>query len=244
MGKYLSLARRVYPFVVNSTELGFLLYPFILHRLKKRLCDIKDIRDVVNFTFSFKCLGLSILRPIQFKYEITTLLEMISISQRKVILEIGSAVGGTLFIFTRMADPDATIISIDLPRGSSGGGYPKWKKRLYKSFVKKGQRMHLMRADSHDPKTLEKVDEVLNGEKIDLLFIDGDHTYEGVKKDFEMYAPYVNRGGIIALHDIVPYYPPRLEVSKFWNEIKHRYDYREIVEDWNQIFCGIGILYT
>ncbi len=169
---------------------------------------------------------------------------MISISQRKVILEIGSAVGGTLFIFTRMADPDATIISIDLPRGSSGGGYPKWKKRLYKSFVKKGQRMHLMRADSHDPKTLEKVDEVLNGEKIDLLFIDGDHTYEGVKKDFEMYAPYVNRGGIIALHDIVPYYPPRLEVSKFWNEIKHRYDYREIVEDWNQIFCGIGILYT
>jgi len=38
----------------------------------------------------------------------------------------------------------------------------------------------------------------------DFLFIDGDHTYEGVEGDFEMYSPLVRRGGIIAFHDIVP----------------------------------------
>ncbi|MCS7366302.1 MAG: class I SAM-dependent methyltransferase [archaeon YNP-WB-062] len=67
---------------------------------------------------------------------------------------------------------------------------------------------------------------------MDFLFIDGDHTYEGVKKDFEMYSPLVRGGGIIAFHDIVQH-PPETgcEVSGFWNEIKLRYKYREIVED-------------
>ena len=36
---------------------------------------------------------------------------------------------------------------------------------------------------------------------IRLLFIDGDHEYEGVKKDIELYSPLLNKDGIIALHD-------------------------------------------
>jgi predicted O-methyltransferase YrrM len=42
--------------------------------------------------------------------------------------------------------------------------------------------------------------------RLDFLFIDGDHTYEGVKQDFEMYTPLVRKGGLVAMHDIVP--PP------------------------------------
>jgi hypothetical protein len=34
-----------------------------------------------------------------------------------------------------------------------------------------------------------------------LLFIDGDHRYEGVRRDFEMYSPLVGAGGLIAFHD-------------------------------------------
>ena len=34
-------------------------------------------------------------------------------------------------MFTRVAEPDATIISIDLLGGRSGGGYPKWKIPLF-----------------------------------------------------------------------------------------------------------------
>jgi hypothetical protein len=29
----------------------------------------------------------------------------------------------------------------------------------------------------------------LGGERVDFIFIDGDHTYEGVKRDFEMHSP-------------------------------------------------------
>ena len=37
--------------------------------------------------------------------------------------------------------------------------------------------------------------------KIDLLFIDGDHSYEGVKKDFELYSKLLSPSGIISIHD-------------------------------------------
>ena len=37
----------------------------------------------------------------------------------------------------------------------------------------------------------------------DLLFIDADHTYNGVKNEHELYAPMVAKGGIIAFHDAV-----------------------------------------
>lgn len=37
---------------------------------------------------------------------------------------------------------------------------------------------------------------------IKMLFIDADHSYEGVKKDFELFEPFVINGGLIAMHDV------------------------------------------
>ena len=37
--------------------------------------------------------------------------------------------------------------------------------------------------------------------KIDMLWIDADHTYEGVKKDFDLYSQIMNDNGIIIIHD-------------------------------------------
>ena len=42
---------------------------------------------------------------------------------------------------------------------------------------------------------------VLQDIKIDLLFIDGDHSYEGVKLDFELYSKILSPNGLIILHD-------------------------------------------
>jgi predicted O-methyltransferase YrrM len=36
---------------------------------------------------------------------------------------------------------------------------------------------------------------------IDLLFIDGDHSYEGVKRDFQLFVPHVNPFGFVVFHD-------------------------------------------
>lgn len=39
------------------------------------------------------------------------------------------------------------------------------------------------------------------GEAIDLLFIDGDHSYEGCRRDISAWLPYLREGGIVVLHD-------------------------------------------
>ena len=82
---------------------------------------------------------------------------------------------------------------------------------------------------------------------MDFLFIDGDHSYEGVKRDFADYAPLVRPGGLIAFHDIVPGGPGKHGdpggVPIFWRELAvSRVDATELVEDWDWGSCGVGVV--
>lgn len=71
--------------------------------------------------------------------------------------------------------------------------------------------------DSKDLKTLETLKRMLDGQPVNLLFIDGDHSYKGAKSDYEMYGPLVK--DIIAFHDISAH---GLSVYKLWDELtKH-----------------------
>jgi len=184
------------------------------------------------------------IRPKQVSDELIRLFEMVSELQPRNALEIGTCTGGTLFMTCRVADPGATIISVDLPGGRFGHGYVWPRKFVYQCFAKNNQTLHLLREDSHENATLNLVRSLLAENSLDFLFIDGDHTYKGVRADFEMYAPIVRRGGLIAFHDIVKH-PPQAEceVERFWNEIKHFYRHVEIIKDPLQGWAGIGVLY-
>jgi predicted O-methyltransferase YrrM len=159
-------------------------------------------------------------------------------------LEIGTNYGGTLLLLCNLSTPKAKIISVDLPSGRFGGGYPRRKIPLFRKFRKPGQQLHLIRADSHSQETKERVLRILQGDLLDYLFLDGDHTYDGVRRDFAMYAPLVRSGGIIALHDIAAHKRDMAcQVDKFWSELKHQYRHQEIVEDPKQGWAGIGIIF-
>jgi predicted O-methyltransferase YrrM len=186
-------------------------------------------------------------RPImmaQVRSEITELGSLLQKVAPKRSLEIGTNYGGTLFMLCALSPPGAQIISVDLAGGQFGGGYPWRKIPLYRRFPRNGQALHLIRADSHLPETLERVKNTLQDAKLDYLFIDGDHTYEGVKKDFEMFSPLVRGGGIIAFHDIAQHRRElACEVDRFWNEIKKQYKHREIIENSQQGWAGIGVIF-
>lgn len=78
--------------------------------------------------------------------------------------------------------------------------------------------------------------------KYDLIFIDANHTYEYVKKDFHNYKRFLNEGGVIAFHDIdCPDWPG---INKFWNELKETGEYSQqefICKDY-LIQYGIGMV--
>jgi predicted O-methyltransferase YrrM len=185
------------------------------------------------------------IKPWQHREEIGRLAEIVYSSKPATILEIGTAAGGTLFLFASLAPQDALIVSVDLPFGMYGGGYPVWKIPLYKSFAREMQTIELIRGDSHSLETFEQLKGVLRGRSIDFMFIDGDHTYEGVKKDFESYSRLMSENGIVAFHDIVPdrSESPDHFVSDFWKEIKNYYRHEEIIRDKDQSKLGIGVLF-
>lgn len=236
--------------ILTEEGLKFLLKTFLL-RIKmnfyakylkiklKKFQKNYTLESLIDFVF---LTNEGIIKPFQVRSEILRFLKLIRKNRPKYILEIGTARGGTLFLFSRVAVLDAVIISLDLPRGHYGGGYQKWKIELFKSFALPKQKIFLIRGSSHDIKSLNKVRKILKNNKLDLLYIDGDHSYEGVKRDFEMYKSLIKKGGIIAFHDIVPIKNPEFEVDKFWNIIKDLYEYEEIVEDWNQDLAGFGII--
>jgi hypothetical protein len=65
---------------------------------------------------------------------------------------------------------------------------------------------------------------VIQDIKIDVLFIDGDHSYEGVKLDFELYSKIMSPKGIILIHDTDGEYEESLIVSEDAKKDHHRFD--------------------
>jgi len=181
------------------------------------------------------------LQPIQIEEELASLLEDVLQLDPRTVVEIGTSMGGTLYLWTRLAQSDATIVSVDLPGGQFGGGYSPLRTPIYRRFARERQRLHLIRGDSHEKSTLENVQSQLGGRQIDFLFIDGDHTYEGVKKDWEMYGPLVRPGGLVAFHDVAGNYETT-QVKKLWDEIKPGYRYREYAVHPRGQY-GIGVIF-
>jgi len=209
---------------------------------KKRLQQLENVyQDPIKVVFNFKGIGLyKSIRPFQIINEIEELFTIVKDLNPKVVCEIGTDLGGTFYLWSKASPLGGLFISIDLPRL-----YRKSLNRFLYSFFARPQKVYCLRESSHSLDCLLKVQKLLGDKKIDFLFIDGDHSYEGVKQDFLFYAKYVRKGGIIAFHDIMKDNLPGnvCDVDKFWARIKTVFQHREIAADRQQIGAGIGIIY-
>ena len=63
--------------------------------------------------------------------------------------------------------------------------------------------------------------------RVDFIWVDGDHTYEGVREDIRVWAGYIGPGGVIAFHDYFDGEPPKHNPSgagKAVRELMHKDD--------------------
>lgn len=76
----------------------------------------------------------------------------------------------------------------------------------------------------------------------DLIFIDANHTYEYVKKDFENFKPFLEKGGVIGFHDVDC--PDWKGINKFWKELEAtgEYNMQSFIEKGYKLQYGIGML--
>ena len=138
----------------------------------------------------------------------------------KVILEIGVRQGFTFRACVETWNPDIAI-GIDKEELQD---LPAWN-----GIPILPDAHYLWGHNSHLPSTLEEVKEILGDRKIDFLFIDGDHSLEGVTKDWEMYKDLVRPGGIVAFHDVLKLIQDegvngeRVECQLLFNELSKKY---------------------
>lgn len=190
-----------------------------------------DINQIIDEAYS--------LYMPQEREEIVALANFVELIQPKVVVEIGSKFGGTLHIWCSLTKDK--VVSIDLVEGIHGGITREQFNDRNMNFLNKFSNVNFIEGNSHDENTYKLLSKVLHGDKIDFLFIDGDHTYEGVKQDYEMYSPLVRKGGYIAFHDINDTERHRqrnVYVGKLWNELNGNKTEFNVHADW----AGIGVI--
>jgi len=164
------------------------------------------------------------LGMVQIRAEIAGLVDMLRGFPLRNVMEIGSESGGTFYLWCRLAALGGLKISLDWPAGTSGSGLysnPRAldaRMSLFQSFA---PRVKVITGDSHSAAIRNQLPEILDGDKLDFLFIDGDHSYEGVKQDWNDYRGLVRPGGLVAFHDINDSEWMRVRgcfVAQFWAE--------------------------
>ena len=227
---------KFYQEIIGEIYYEFLGAGLLLRRISKKRVQRLEImyKNPIAVMNNFIGIGLyNKIKPVQIESEISDLFNIVKNLNPKVICEIGTDRGGTLYLWSKAIQPDGLIISIDLPRT-----YRKPLNRFFCSSFFETQRIHFLRENSQSAECQMSVQKILNGRKIDFLFIDADHSYEGVKKDFKLYSDFVRKPGLVAFHDILD----ECGVDKFWSEVRPYYKHMEIVEDYKQRCAGIGVL--
>lgn len=167
--------------------------------------------------------------------ELARLLALLADDPPRLVLEIGADAGGTLWAWRQLG---AEVLAVDLPGGPYSTGRPR-----------NDHGATVIEGDSHDRAIWQQIRfqflwGCLNGlYEADMVFIDGDHTFEGCTEDVHDYSPFLRPGGLLVLHDIC-HHPglSEVRVDRVWQDlIRSRSSRWELIEE-PTTWGGIGVL--
>lgn len=179
---------------------------------------------------------MNLLGPNQEEAELGHFLDLVKSLGVRKYLEVGCRNGET-FAKVMQVIGDGYGMAIDLPENADS------KARLA-SVVHKaridGAKVDAIWGNSNDPRVIAIAK---SKSPFDLVLIDADHRYEGVKRDWENFHQLAP---VIALHDIDAPDDHMSDgylngVGKFWREIKDGYRHEEFITPGSCM--GFGIIY-
>lgn len=156
----------------------------------------------------------------------------------KQVVELGTHLGCSLFSMAQAVKDfklNTKLDAVDTWKGDEHAGfYPeeifKRVQEIRAEFYPK-LKINLVRS------TFGQAVKKYKNKSIDLLHIDGRHTYEDVKEDFETWFDKVSDDGIILFHDI-SVRQWGFGIYKLWEELKKKYKTIEFGHSF-----GLGVLY-
>ena len=164
----------------------------IRHVTPSRLKDSERVRAFALGT------GLIPPRPMHSEAESALLARLAA--GRRTVVEIGTYEGSSAVVLARAMEPDATLHLIDSYEGNALLFGWKGTEHATRRVMERATR------DRDGPQVewhVARSAAVAAGwsTPIDLLFIDGDHSEEGTRSDWDAFSPHVLIGGVVIFHD-------------------------------------------
>lgn len=180
-------------------------------------------------------------RASQNEAELRSFIELMKDYDARAYLEIGARHGDTFHEVMINLPVGSFGLAVDYPGALWGTHKSKTPLELACADLKqRGYQIIMILGDSTAPEIIKSI---RANAPFDAILIDGDHTFEGVKKDWENYGEL---GRIIAFHDIVgidqieKVHKKPVEVPLLWNEIKTTRPHIEFIADESKM--GIGCI--
>ncbi len=153
-----------------------------------------------------------------------------------VIAELGVHWGTSLFAFAQAvkdAELESRMIGVDTWAGDGhtgpyGPDVLEAVRTIASTYFAK-QRFELL------PMTFDEALPRVPDESIDLLHIDGFHTYDAVKHDFDSWLPKLAPNGVVLLHDVAD--DTGYGSANYWKELLARYPGFNFEHSW-----GLGVV--
>ena len=156
--------------------------------------------------------------------------------QPQVFVELGTHYGESYFGFCQAVKESGAAtqcFSIDTWRGDEHAGF--YGDEVYRDVDSYNQ-LEFASFSTLVRAAFDEARERFEPESIDILHIDGLHTYEAVKHDFETWFPNVRPGGVVLIHDIAVRHG-NFEVWRLWEELSRQYPNFEFHHCW-----GLGVI--
>ena len=166
--------------------------------------------------------------------------DLIRNTKPKIVVELGTHKGNSLFSMAQ-AIKDETLKTelhgVDTWEGDSQAGY--YGEEVYKEFLRISKEYYRDVKIIPHKMLFDDAVKKFEDNSIDILHIDGLHTYDAVKHDFETWLPKVNKDtGIIMFHDVCET-KDDFGVYKLWDELQKKYENTITFEHYH----GLGVIF-
>jgi GT2 family glycosyltransferase len=163
---------------------------------------------------------------------------LVSILKPKLLVELGTYKGDSYFSFCQAVKKnglDTLCHAVDSWEGEPHAGF--YGDDVYESVSRYNERYYSSFSALHRCMFDDAIS-LFADESIDFMHIDGFHTYDAVKHDFEAWRPKLAKNAVVLFHDTAEV-QKNFGVWKFWEELEERY------QDHHFLFLhshGLGVL--